>query len=716
MKIIHSLLLNLLIGFVVFILFFLTFEHIIVIPPALQVLGRAHPLLLHFPIVLLVLAWILACFGSRLALPPSIAVRMVYMLVFATAWCAAITVVAGLVLAQEGGYEGYGFQWHKWMGVALFFLSILLLGYHRRAIGSTGGYRLFFRAGLSISLVVLVVAGHFGAALTHGDDYLFEPLRRNKQKTLDIATAVVFPDLVYPILEAKCLSCHSASKTKGGLVLADTASLMRGGDSGPALVRGSLEESLLIERLLLDLDHEHRMPPKGKPQLTSEELALINAWVASGADFNTPLAALPADDTIRQLAAVLYPVAEDAYDFPAADAETVKSLNSPYRVVRPLAQSSPALSVSFFGKTFYTTQSLQALAPLSRQVVSLTLSGMPLAADDRDVLKTFTNLRELTVNDTPVDDAWCEVLSNLPKLQTLSVSGTAVTEAGLSTLLTASALRAVYVWNTAVDTAAVERLQQAHEHIRIESGYVDDGDTVLPLNDPIISPPSKFFRDSVLVTLDHPVPGVELRFTIDGSDPDSVHSPVYHEPFLVSEATSVRVKGYKPGWISSREAARTFHLSGYAPSSAALLVAPNPRYKGTGARALHDLESGGNNHADGKWLGFHGEPMVTVLSFDKAIDIHTVGISVKQHYGSHIYPPQQVDLWGGMDAEDAQLLARFRPDLPTDASPTRMLEIPVVGSKLSYLRVEAKPYVPIPAGYPATGNPAWIFVDEITVN
>src|SRR5690606_10607168 len=195
------------------------------------------------------------------------------------------------------------------------------------------------------------------AALTHGDDYLFEPVRRNGKQTLDVETAIVFPDVVYPILKAKCLSCHSSSKAKGGLVLADTASLMKGGESGPALVKGSVAESLIIERLLLDLDHEHRMPPKGKPQLTSEELALINAWVASGADFNMPLAALPVDDTIRQLATALYPVAEDTYDFPAADADIVKSLNTPYRVIRPLAQTSPALSVSFFGKTFYTTQS-----------------------------------------------------------------------------------------------------------------------------------------------------------------------------------------------------------------------------------------------------------------------------------------------------------------------------------------------------------------------
>lgn len=715
MKIVHSLLLNLLIGLAVFILFFLLFERVIVVPPVLQVLGRAHPLLLHFPIVLLVLSWLLACFGSRFSLPPQTVRQLVYGLLFVSAWTAAITVVAGLVLAQEGGYESVGFQWHKWLGVALCVLSVLLLTYHRRAIGVAGHYHLVFKVGLSVSLVILIVAGHFGATLTHGEDYLFEPVRRSRQKSLDVATAMVFSDLVYPILEAKCLNCHSNSKAKGGLVLADTASLMRGGESGPALVKGSAVESLIIERLLLDLDHEHRMPPKGKPQLTPDELALLHAWVASGADFNTPLAALPADDTIRQLALALYPVAEDVYDFSPVDAEVIKSLNTPYRLVRPLDQSSPALSVSFFGKSFFSTKSLQELTQVGKQIVSLTLSGMPLAVDDRDVLKKFISLRELALNNTPVDDTWCEILSNLPELRSLSVSSTALTEAGLVTLLSAPALQEVYVWNTAIDTTVVERLQREYKHIRIERGYVDDGKTVLPLNDPIIKPTAKFFRDSLRVTLSHPVPGVALHYTIDGSEPDSLRAPVYSEPFLIADITSVRVKGYKSGWMASRESSRTFHRAGRTPSSVELLTPPNPQYSAKRALTLYDLESGGDNHADGKWLGFYGEPMEAVLSFDEAIDIQTVGISVKQDYPSHIYPPQQINLWGGADSADARLLAQFEPDLQTGASPTRMVGIPLVGSNIRYLRVEAKPYVPIPDGFPAAGNPAWIFIDEIIV-
>src|SRR3546814_15269728 len=116
---------------------------------------------------------------------------MVYAMLFASAWTAAITVVAGLVLAQEGGYERSGFHWHKWMGVALCFFSTLLLVYHRRAIGSTGRDRSFFQAGLSVSLAVLIVTGHFVATLTHVDHSLFDPLCLNPRPPPVVSTALL---------------------------------------------------------------------------------------------------------------------------------------------------------------------------------------------------------------------------------------------------------------------------------------------------------------------------------------------------------------------------------------------------------------------------------------------------------------------------------------------------------------------------------------------
>ncbi|WP_257669886.1 c-type cytochrome domain-containing protein [Parapedobacter tibetensis] len=719
MKSIQSLLLNLLIGLNVFILFFLLFESRIVVPVAFQLVGRMHPLLLHFPIVLLVLAWLLACFGNRLNLQQAITWRFVHAMLFASAWSAAITVVAGLLLSKEGGYEGNGFLWHKWMGVALCFMVTALLWYHWQMRNKESKYDRTFLAGLNLSLVALILVGHFGASLTHGEDYLLEPLRRNEQKTLNVETAVVFPDLVYPILQAKCLGCHSKNKAKGGLILADTSAVLKGGENGPLLVKGSAEESLIIQRLLLDLDHEHRMPPKGKPQLTPEELALIKAWVISGADFNRPLSAMPLDDTLYHLAEAVYgPAAKESYDFPAADAKTIAALNTPYRTVKPLSHASPALAVGFYGKAFYTKQSLQELSPINRQIVSLTLSGMPLSAEDRETLASFVNLRELILNNTPVDDTWGELLGQLLKLHKISLSSTSITETGLTRLLSAPDLRTVYVWNTGIGADVLERLQQEHQEVRIERGYVDDGNVVLPLNEPLITPASGFFRDEVQIALSHPIPGVELRYTVDGSEPDSLHSMVYDTPYRVKSAVDIKVKAYKTGWLSSSKVVRSFHRSGYTPHQVSLMDRPHPQYRGRETLTLFDLESGGSNHADGKWLGFHGQRMGTSMYFDTDIRIDTVGVSVKQDYRSHIYPPKTIEIWGGADSVSARLLGRFHPELlkQDQVLPRRMIHAAFDGKTVSYLRVTAEPFGSIPDGYPGGGHPSWIFVDEIIIH
>lgn len=719
MKSIHTALLNLLIAFQVFIVFFLLFESRIQVPASLQVVGRAHPLLLHFPIVLLVLVWLLGCFGQKLEIGHTQVKRLVYALLLLTAWSAAITAMAGLFLSKEGGYEGSGFQWHKWTGVALCFLCTGLLGYHRRISIAGNTYPNLFKAGLSIALAVLLIAGHYGAGLTHGEDYLFEPIQRKKQKELDVETAVVFSDLVYPVLEAKCLSCHSPSKAKGGLILSDTALMMQGGDSGPALVSGSADESLLVQRLLLDADHEHHMPPKGKPQLTPEELALIEAWVVSGADFDTRLASLAADDPIRGLAVAIYgPPEGETYDFPAADAEVIAKLNTPYRVVKPVAQGSPALSVGFYGKASFTEQSLKELVPVAPQVVSMSLSGMPLSEKDREVIRNFTNLREVILNGTPVDDRWSETLATLSNLHTVSLSSTNVTEAGLETLLAMPKLAHVYVWNTPVEASALDKLRRQYKNITIEQGYRDDGQTILPLNNPIVKPTSRFFRDEVTVELSHPIAGVELRYTLDGSEPDSIHSRVYQKPFILKAATPIRVKGYKSGWLSSAEVSTVFYRSANRPDRVHLLSSPDPRYKGRGAFNVADLVSGGDNHADGKWLGYHGQPMNVSFHFNEAIDLDTIGISLKQLYGAHIYPPKTIQVWGGADSAGARLLNSFEPVLekPESVSANRIVDIPATAEAIRYLRLEVKPFVPIPQGYPAEGDPAWIFVDEIILN
>ena len=99
---------------------------------------------------------------------------------------------------------------------------------------------------------------------------------------IDDAGVVFFNTKVQPLLQQHCIKCHSheAGKMKGGLTLDSKSGWQTGGDSGPAVLAGDPEKSLLIQAVRYT-DPFLEMPPKKK--LTAEEIAVLEQWVKQGA-------------------------------------------------------------------------------------------------------------------------------------------------------------------------------------------------------------------------------------------------------------------------------------------------------------------------------------------------------------------------------------------------------------------------------------------------
>jgi mono/diheme cytochrome c family protein len=92
-----------------------------------------------------------------------------------------------------------------------------------------------------------------------------------------------FETKIRPIFADTCYKCHNAAdgKLKGGLALDTKEGWMKGGDTGPAIVPGSPEKSLLIKSIQYT-DPDLQMPPKGE-KLTDAQIAELVAWVKRGA-------------------------------------------------------------------------------------------------------------------------------------------------------------------------------------------------------------------------------------------------------------------------------------------------------------------------------------------------------------------------------------------------------------------------------------------------
>src|SRR6266576_1749280 len=96
-----------------------------------------------------------------------------------------------------------------------------------------------------------------------------------------------FAKEIRPIFEGSCIKCHGRGRTKGDLSIESRDTLLKGGESGPAIVSGQSEESRVIE-LVAGLDPDSVMPQKGK-RLTPEQIGLLRAWIDQGAPWDASI-------------------------------------------------------------------------------------------------------------------------------------------------------------------------------------------------------------------------------------------------------------------------------------------------------------------------------------------------------------------------------------------------------------------------------------------
>ncbi|NII23790.1 hypothetical protein HB364_01775 [Pseudoflavitalea sp. X16] len=697
----------------VLLLFFLCFSSKIVVPAWLQVSGRMHPLLLHFPIVLILLyaGWVLLAAREIKSAPWY--TNIAEGLLIAASFTAAITALTGFLLSKEQGYEEGTVDWHKWLGAALSF-GLFALYTVREKIRSP----FLFNTSILVIIGVLLLAAHLGATITHGENFVLAPVTPDKQKELPpLEEAVVYAHLIEPILEAKCMNCHNSSKSKGELIMTTKESLLKGGKNGK-LWDTTQAEGLLLQRIHLPEEAKKHMPPIGKPQLTPFEMKLLEIWIRGGAVFDKRVIELPDGDTLKTLAATMLKTAEEeTYDFEAPEDRQVQQLSNNNRVITPLAIGSPALAVSFYNRAFYHAKELEALRPLETQIVSLNLDNMPVKDEDLAIIARFKNLRKLNLNFTAITGNTLAGLKKLQQLKSLSLSGTPVKAEQLKSLQSLPNLKTVYVWNTAITDQQASQLRQAHAAIYYHTGFKDT--VTLKISPPVIENEEQVITKPVPLKLKHYIRGAEIRYTLDGKDPDSLSSPVYNQELLLQETGVVKAKAFKPGWIGSEVVQQHFYRSTWKADSAILLPDPDPKYKASGGNTLIDLVKSNPDYGNGKWIGFHGQQVTATMLFNNPAHVSSITISMIKSVNEHIFPPASIQVWGGRDKDHLSLLQTIHP--PPPANDDRARENVTFDSRFAVQEIGCIKLVlkPIPNVFPWLKDKnakSWLFIDEVFIN
>ncbi|MGO8928225.1 MAG: c-type cytochrome domain-containing protein [Limisphaerales bacterium] len=270
-------------------------------------LGRFHPVLVHLPIGGLVLLGVLELLAKFSCLKG--AAQSNRLILGLTAAASVTAALLGWMLSQAGGYDPQLLPWHKWTGFAV--AATCMLAWLLNWRGRPRAYRISLLA----TLLVLVVASHLGASITHGRGFLTQyapkPLRTllgggdrpaaAPGMTPEPNQQPLFSDLIQPILQRRCSACHGPEKHKGDLSLESYNTLLKGGKNGPVLIAGRAVDSPMIHRLLLPLNDDDHMPPEGKPQPTLPEIAALQWWIERGAPVDKTIGDLRPGPEVRRI-------------------------------------------------------------------------------------------------------------------------------------------------------------------------------------------------------------------------------------------------------------------------------------------------------------------------------------------------------------------------------------------------------------------------------
>lgn len=437
--------------------------------------GRMHPLVLHFPIVvcvLLLVFTVLSRFVAEVFAHPAIIGTLLVLGTLST----GLTAYAGYLLFAADAYSGATVADHLTAGVITGLgISVCSTYYFYCFTGTPSPAQspVFFTI-LLLTNAILAYTSHLGGTLTHGSDFLSEPISRILPKKdvpiKPVEEWLVYEDVIHTILDSKCMSCHNENKTKGNLLMTSYENLLKAGDSGKkALIPGVPDSSELLVRVHLPLDHDERMPPEGKPGLSESEIRLLTYWIETGAEtslkvteirenaeFNTLLEPMIA--RVRQ-AQVTKAMREAELASVEADLVNIAS-ELQIRVDRdPESEGNLFRIRMMFPPKRFSNEELLKLEPYFEYFSTVSLASADIADDELYFIGKMRNLKRLFIQKTRVDGSGLPYFHHHQALETINLSFVPMIPGNVFHLLDIPNLKKVFIFGTPVKPEIILALQ-----------------------------------------------------------------------------------------------------------------------------------------------------------------------------------------------------------------------------------------------------------------
>jgi uncharacterized membrane protein len=477
----------------------------------LEFIGHLHPVIVHLPIGILLLGVLMMVYQHYRKVDLRAPISFAFLV---GSISAVLACIAGWILSNSGEYDSLLVQKHQWTGISTAVIGLLVYFLKQ------------YRKLLVVILTLLVfITGHYGGTLTHGENYLFNSNENTNTSQVDtikveakkiiqtisigadsltIETHNVYKEQVAPILKLRCYNCHAALKQKNGLRLDGEIYIKKGGKNGRILVAGNPFKSPIYASLLLPLDDEKHMPPKGKHQLSQNEILIIENWIKTGASFEDIIDTISNNELFKNVASqntitdknILATPAKVNSEITETKNQEIENKNSIKSFVKIInlpnpAPISPAIIEDFKQENIILTNiaegsnfvmanfvnvlpfnktSLLALKNINAQLVTLKLTNLPINDNDIKIVADLKNIKKLNVENTLITDNGMDYIKQLSQLEQLNLYGTNISDEGLMQLTSLKNLSALYLWKTKVTLNGIEQFKKLNPKVTIEMG------------------------------------------------------------------------------------------------------------------------------------------------------------------------------------------------------------------------------------------------------
>ncbi|UII32696.1 family 20 glycosylhydrolase [Fulvivirga ulvae] len=211
-------------------------------------------------------------------------------------------------------------------------------------------------------------------------------------------------------------------------------------------------------------------------------------------------------------------------------------------------------------------------------------------------------------------------------------------------------------------------------------------------------------------------PKGDIYYTTDGSEPDA-ESEKYASPLFPGRTMQIKAGLFQGDQLAGKISTTQIFIHqafGMKPQQA---NPPAEKYSGNNEFVLTDGIRANLNFGSGQWQGFNGKDMEAVFSFDNPVIVKKVRVGALHDYGSWIFRPNQVTVYGSKEGNIYELLGKTQATLPVTTAEKQIVhfDIQLSGQQFSKIKIVVDNIGTCPEGHSGEGSSAWLFVDEIII-